>query len=557
MVEIVHSPVEVAPTPASWTVYNPPTSLSYDGYDGGGDGGFNLGSSTHNQVSPTAGNTNNVQVGSDHSMRTDYYDHIFIVPSRFDLDNPALNTPFEFSVWNAYMESNTLNAVVETGTSGLTETITLGAYFGGEFRENQSIEVTPAAPNNITATYEFQFTNGSAVLIFNALQSIVFDYEPEVPLVHTIEYVTDVMKSYNGSEQRQSVRRNPRRSYKFDSIIETEKRIRDLRELYLFKRATLLESPIWEEPFYTTVAITPGTNTIDGDFSLSDIQPEDNIWILGGGSNEFVKVQSITASQIVTSNNIETAFPIGSAVYQTKKVVSLKDPRFTRGNFAGAQAKLDLTVEDHRDLYGTSGNVLTYNAKPLLPDRAIGSSFDESFDNQEDVIDYVNKFRYEVRQAVSDSVQQRRYKIRNRQQYQDWKAFMQTVAGSRGTFYAPTWREDFVVVTPPVQNASTFRVDETLINYELDWSSSKAHKHLLIIAASGIVYKEILSAGSNGDGTQTLTVTPAFGATAADVDISFVCFLEQLRVEGDKFTIENNHLESTIEFKVRTVQQDD
>lgn len=492
-------------------------------------------------------------------MRQDYYDHVYIEPAAFVLQNPVKGVAQEIAIWNAYLATNTLNTINASGDTGLTLSLTPPDVFrGGEYKASETILLEQDAPNNIDASYSFVFDEGIGSLSFIAILAIVFEQKPEVPVTNQLDFKTDIITSANGSEQRIAVLDKPRQTYKVNYGFEEESDFRNLLEVFTFNLGQNFELPIWEEPFYLNAVALAGQSVLSADFSLTDIQVGDNVFVrtTDGSQTDLLKVQAITALAVTVDNNLLSEYPIGAEVYQTRAVNTIKNPKFTREAFATGRMRVDFRVIDRFPLYGTTGSLVTFEGFPVLAERYLADNdIPYSFVNKFEVFDTGNKYVRSSQRLQSGIAQKRRFKIRSRQELQNWKLFFSTVIGQRDMFLAPTWRPDLVLDVAPTENTTQFVIKDTT-DYAGIWFASLGHRRVQMLTETDTLYRGVTAVVDNADGTQTVTIDSPFPLNAEDVVITEISFLESVRVARDSIRFTHEHAQSFVEFDIVTINQE-
>ena len=151
-------------------------------------------------------------------MITDYYNRIFIFPAIIDIRNPVIGSPNAYSVWNAYFQTNILETIIEADDTGLTNSAADATSFDALEVKDFAITVGATAPISIDATYTFNFQVGSGILLFQATRATLVPFAPEVPIRQSLEWRTDIIRAYDGTQQRISSRPTPKVGYSYNII---------------------------------------------------------------------------------------------------------------------------------------------------------------------------------------------------------------------------------------------------------------------------------------------------------------------------------------------------
>lgn len=530
-------------------------------------GDFNMaGPSLKKPVSSRASPTERAHPALVAGMQEDYYNRIFVIPSIIDIRNPVIGAEQAYSLWNAFLSSNTLTTINTTGADGLTNTASPPVVFEALELKPYGIIVGPTAPISIAAEFTFIFTVGEGTLNFLAERATVLSYKPNEPTVQRFEFKTDILRSYDGTEQRIALRPEPREKLEYNILLENEVEMREMKNSLFNGLGSPIVLPLWHEPVEITVDVGVAVVEIFGDFSQSDIVAEDFIYIESAdeSTSELARVASITSTKITVDNTLDNTYSIGDVVYSTR-IVQRPD-NSSMGRFLVNAGRLPVNGEsiELRDIGGTGATVDTYASLPVLTYRPSyrGAPAEESYRLNYERIDYAdNNFLIQYGATFPNIIQPRSFYLQRvtPDDFQYWKKFLMTVQGRREPFLAPTWRPDLTLDSIPVVGVGEMdiRTDEG-VNYGSDYFASEAHKMLQIETGLGnIGYVTVDTTEDNLDGTMTLTLT----ATVPDVDGTgtlsepvMLSFLEKVRLASDEVVFQHFSAYSRIEVGLETIQ---
>ena len=493
-------------------------------------------------------------------MQSDYYNRIFVIPSLIELQNPVIGTPQNYSIWSAFFSANSLTGVVATGDTGLTNSVSPPEAFAALQLRDFNVTVDPGSPAIIDATYNFSFTQGLGTLRVLVTQVLVIEDRPNQPTVQILEYQTEILRAYDGSEQRIALRGNtPRESFSYDIGLPTDERWR-IQRAQLFQNLLFSFSlPMWHEGIPIIASATTGQNSLFGDFTLSDLAVNDNIYILSFDEtvNEFLQISAITDTQITLANNLSNNFPIGSNIYPVRAIQQTDGAGQRYYPVNAAERPLEGIVRTYRRLGGKGATVNTYRTLPLLDRIPLNNNLmDETNSIQPEIIDFGRRFQYSSDATFSNISRNVSYFINSRAELQYWKLFLDTVYGRREPFYTATYRSDLQLSTGIAPGSSQVRV-LTTPNYNEVYFPSLGHKDLRFLLTPGNVeaYRRVTLVTDNGDGTQTLSLDSALPDLGPTTAIAQISLLELSRLGSD--TVRFNHFSgsSRVELVVETIEE--
>ncbi|MDR2365115.1 MAG: hypothetical protein LBD68_04570 [Zoogloeaceae bacterium] len=192
----------------------------------------------------------------------DYYNRIHVSPSFVDVGNLAAEQQIAFSVWNAFFRPATLAAV-----TGLDDgaTIDIGRRLPLELAPLQEItpllSIAPTGPSEIDMTPHFVFTGDAEVLariVGNRVIAFSWPVNWSASVTERFSWLTDVLMSESGSEQRRALRRYPR-AFLSGEILATKEERAALDLALSAWAARVWAVPFWPDAQRTTEAIPAGS----------------------------------------------------------------------------------------------------------------------------------------------------------------------------------------------------------------------------------------------------------------------------------------------------------
>ena len=207
---------------------------------------------------------------------------------------------------------------------------------------------------------------------------------------------------------------------------------------------------------------------------------------------------------------------------------------------------------------GTGATVNTYQSKPLLEPRPwLQGGQVERFDGGTRDFDpgpaYGGGPLRESGFSVADIPQGRRFVSLDYAERQYWRKFFDTVKGRRGSFYAPTWRDDLPVHEQPA-GGSTYIDVVNCPDFDARWySGGSAHQDIQLETDAGVLQRRVTSVIDNGDGSIRLNLDSALPGGLTQVDV--VSFLELSTLGSDDIRWTHQSTYSIVEFTTRVVEQ--
>ena len=153
------------------------------------------------------------------------FEKIIVIPRSKALGFVLSATQFSIEVWNAFRDAQqNLTAIAINGAGGLTLANPYGLplVFSALGSRTYQATVPNAGPAQINQDLVFTFASaiGGADVLVTGSRITVFSIAPEwgEGVSESIEYLTDVLKSYSDNEQRRALRQLARRALRFRAL---------------------------------------------------------------------------------------------------------------------------------------------------------------------------------------------------------------------------------------------------------------------------------------------------------------------------------------------------
>lgn len=163
-----------------------------------------------------------------------WFDRVHVIPRRKDLGAVVSEQRFEVEVWNAFLtRAKTLTDISIEGPAGISVTDHLGlpAHFAGTQSELYEVVVSAEGDPNINNLITWAFTGidplGTNLLVLGfRLVPMPFDVNLASDIQESYGYLTNLIESYSGSEQRRQLRAVPVGSIGFEILLHN---VRDVQ----------------------------------------------------------------------------------------------------------------------------------------------------------------------------------------------------------------------------------------------------------------------------------------------------------------------------------------
>lgn len=480
-----------------------------------------------------AGNNKSLQFGF-----LDFFNKIHLQYHSVDLGNIVSTQNLSFYVFNAYFEPRTLNDILEVGGDGLVlvEPAPTPLVYQPFQQYTYNLTIDTDGPPTVDAEYTFEFDNRDYVLTVVGNRLVLFPFEPDDGVTEQLEWKSDVIESYNGTEQRMSLRGAPRQRIEFDVLTEEGSQDTKLRSLMFDWMSRVYGLPVWWELRRLTSAHTAGASVLNvstayGDFRVGGLvmiyENEDTFEVIG---IDAADATSITLqSQLVNSYTSKAvAMPVRTAYMAATSQRARSPNNVTTTSVA-------FTTINNVNIADTTGQE-TYLGKVFLGDaNYMGNSLAETWEKRVTVIDAETGLQYQI--SGTDRARMRlskRWITRNSLQ-EVWRIrrLLHHLDGNRVSFYMPSGRNDLELVQTIAADTPTIRVK--LANFTALYKNRKPFSDIRIVLKDGQTFvRAITSSNVDGNDEVLSLSSPLLGTPIPVEDVARIEFVSLVRISNDR-----------------------
>lgn len=496
----------------------------------------------------------------------DFYFRIWVLPAVINAQNPQIGNPIPFVVWNAFPEpeTNVLRTITANGATGLELSFGELDSWNALEAKGVTITITPSAPVQIDALFTFTFDHGSGDLIFSATIADFVQMRPDPPVVELWDWLTDVMVSHEGDEQRVALRGAPRRHVSYEIGLENEADRRRQYGRWYKSLATRLVLPYYQYSTALTQESVIGATKLFFDPARTDVRDDEFVVLLDEAQEQgfLVKLGAVEADGATLADPLSFDAKKGW-VLAPAFASRLADRSGLDMYIVTGKLKVDAQALDVRPQFARPGStavVSQFDDLPVLDRRPIATEGDtperfdvnyEVIDSETGLLDIKSSWPHPQVETV------RKFTIRRVTEPGEmdwWRDFLDEVRGMQRPFLMPTWLSDLAVAEAPTPGSGELVIAST--EYEGLYWVYDTFKRLQIELADGrTLWRKVAGVVDNGDGTQTLSLDGTFGPDPADVDVAKVSFLNKCRLGSDRVTLRHGHLRTVLELTTRTIDE--
>lgn len=466
---------------------------------------------------------------------------IHVTPGTFTLGNVVGSVTRTVSVWNALFRDTTLLSIAALNADG----ITLGGHpvppltFGALQDRDYTLTVGPNGPAGIAATYTFLFTGLEArqVTVFGN-RAIAWTWHPnwQPAITERLEWLTDVIMSFNGRQQVRKLRAGARRVIELETLMSDADRRR--MEMALFGwGARSWVMPVWwdGQPIAATLtagALSVSVSTTNREFTAGAY----GILVNGTNASEIVEILSFTGSAVNFVRPTASTWPAGTMFYPA--LVMQLDPSVRIERFTDSDTILRARFAALAPANVTAGTLPLYLGYPILDARALlPGSLTASYDRKLQDVDNATAYPFRDDEAGIPVLSQAYgWQATTRAEKGVIRALLYLLAGRFGAVWIPTFASDLRVVAD-IPNA-TANIDVENQKYALFAASAPGRNHLRIQRRNGsVTYHKITGSSEVSATVERLTVSPSITPALNAADVLQASFMQLHRQTSDAVEI--------------------
>lgn len=445
------------------------------------------------------------------------------------VETPDVSAPLDVTAQTSILDpTSTFNTDLTTGLGTKVRTVVRALVDG--------------LPNFDT-TIDFSFSPGNLVVLpVSGDRIVMFTSEFELPVEEVMSFLTDIIPTRAGKEQRISVRKQPRESWRVPFHLIGEDRQRFLATLMDWQD-NAFGLPLWHEAVPLTAATSGGATVfpVSGaskvDFRVGGLA----VAFTDAGTFDVLTLTAVTDTQLTSGSPAANAYPAGTRILPVRvtRISRIPSGRRHPVNLEEVQVEFQATDNDTgAPAGGTTWNPNTYNGRVLLDEcnvveQTVGEQFDRRvvvIDNATGVVQQSSPWDKNKRAHVKG------FMARNRQGVKDLKAILRHLRGRQKAFYIPTFADDLTVVANIGMGTTT--LDIANIGYVRFVKDRNPKKIFRITFTDGTsLVRSVQSSIVVSPTVERLTLDTTWPANRTVAEVRRVQHYELVRFDTDDFAL--------------------
>lgn len=485
----------------------------------------------------------NAQIREQLSQTADWFERFHVIPRSFNFGSILSTQQTAFEVYSAFRYSNhSWNDFVNNAGTGVTVLgmPVLPHLFLPQTGVHMTLLVDTIGDPFVDSTLDFVFDSGTTYVPITVQRVTLFNLPPELPYAEILEFLTDVLGNGDGTEQRISIRKNPRQSFEWNIVMEPGVERQRIDSVLFDWQSRIFGIPMWHEMSTLTTSASIGAFVVNVETTnYSDYRIGGLVLIRDDQTNYDVLVlQSMTPTSLTFVNATLKAHGVGAQVMPLRSAVIESQPSGQRYPSDAQSLNVRFRVKDNDVSIASTAAFSTYNGKVLLDDlNGIDNTLAESFQDALTVIDSDSGETEEFSDWDRNKrVSAKTFLAKGRQRVWETRQLVHALHGRQISFYLPTFGRDMELFATTVSGSNQLQINN--IGYT-QYVQSRQPKNVIrvkLLDGTSIVRK-VLSSVIVDDNQETLTLDANWPSAITAAQIDRINYVEKLRFDSDQIRL--------------------
>ena len=484
------------------------------------------------------------------SYYDDFYNRIWLIPQTVDFGAVSATVSRSVVMWNARRTSASL---VEIDSSGDESVVVGGLTLPASLKPLAQRTLTVAASESGDAEIDFsiifEFFSGEQVpLPVTGIRSKVWAFVPNWSSQVEVQYefMTEVIESRSGFEQRIANLTEPRLNIRFSAVVNEGNFRQFIRQMASWQnKGTLMPDFSHGEPLSEVAESDQDILTFE---SVADwMVPGRSVVMTRGGASraDFMvrKIEEVIGNSIKLTADLDREWAAGSKVYPAylghlgAKITATQPTNRT------AIVNVSFDADPGEELWWSvpAGSLFHLGRELFLERPDWSASITPEFESALEIVDYgKGRKDFNIPRPFNTRIHKAEYIEATRERTDAIVDFFRRNRGAQGEFFMPTFTEDLVLKTTAPAGTSSLRMAGREV-YQ-DYVEDVVYRDLIIFYANGLY--ETLHVGDitaisdeNGNDSVIGLTTPLTYTASVDT-IQQICWLPLWRFATDGLTVQ-------------------
>ncbi|WP_054890539.1 hypothetical protein [Pseudomonas sp. NBRC 111129] len=470
------------------------------------------------------------------SFGTFFFDNVFLTPERIDAGVVVPGAEFTFELWHSFVDAKVLAGVTQTGalgveldgaTSGSLYAFTSFAYGVSLSQAAGVVDYKASFDFGMGAAHSFNLKASMALVM---PERIDWSTQPEM----SIQYLTEVIEAFDGTEQRIALRETPRTSLSYMYSMTDEQQYRFNNKLASATGSMIV--PLWALQCRLSQGVSVGDARIYLADASAHLASSETILISDYDRYEILSVESVDGLAVTLKSLAKTGFS-SAAIVVPCRIAYVADESNSASLLRGFdQHTITYDLDETQILKPAPvDDFERINGRPIFPFRP---------DRSKDVTTQYTRLRETLDPLIgARSIYDRArgavkilgqtftfFSEPERQRFED---FAELMNGAQGEYYVEGPGQAFELSEDIYGPTYKFKIKQS--GYSNFANSNSLAPLVAIKLYNGITtYRTIQQVTANPDGTETITTLEQTNSLVAS-DVETIVPLYLARFDSDEF----------------------
>jgi len=353
---------------------------------------------------------------------------------------------------------------------------------------------------------------------------LVWPWRPQRGMIEALEWITDIIESHDGTEQRIQIRQAPRQVFEASVLIDDEAQLSALRVAIAAWQHRLWGWPCWHEARRLTATLPVASSSIGIDTTMADFRAG-GLAIIHTSPTlyEVVQIATVMADSLILAEATTMPHAVGASVMPLRLARMSDQAKREDYSFDGTRYSVTMQVTDNQSL-APEATAMQYLGYDVLSESLLmpGETMPRQFDRAIEILDpSTGAWATAARTDYPSITTDHKWRLRNLAQAWLFRKWLHRRAGMLNPVWIPSRTHDLALAAQPTAAATTLQIND--VNYRNVGLNRSGMTHIAAFSTSGaFVCRQITNAVAGSAGRENLTINASLGFTAVN-RISFLC----------------------------------
>lgn len=493
---------------------------------------------------PVEANGHAIQYIKTNSYFDDFYNRIHISPASLELGNVASEQVDTVNLWNAYLSPKILQNI-----DGVEEGLNLSGQPNPPFNFTAlqerawNVSISPDGPTTIDTNIIWQFAEDQAALHITGTRIVAFGWlvDWSKPVTETLQWLTDILQSKTGYEQRRSLRLSPRIQFDAELLLyDAERQFFDLAMIGWSAKDFAM--PIWPQQQWLKTSHAVGGMVIYCDTTYRNFKAN-RLAIMRGQTafdNETVEIESVLSDRLILKRPLQKSWAKGTCLSPAITAQLNGQPNLLKRTDRMMRTSISLTATEpvEHPAYLPSA---TYRSYPVLEDapneqKDLTHTFERFFNTLDNKI--AQPLKHDLAKAAF-TLYQYAWMTYGREQQAQLKGLFYALSGSQKAIWIPTFSDDLTVISNQTGTSNALTIQ--WCGYARFAQNQLGRRDIQIRLKNGTtLYRRIISAAEINAESEQIVLDENFDNVNQNT-VLMISFISLCRLSNDTLTIEHSN----------------